>query len=272
MNPYTIVVGVANLQTLPRLMHTACLMAKQFGGRIVVASVVPPATGDSSDSLSADPMTQADQLLGEALATAQTYGVACDSTISLARQIHEGIVDVAVAHQAKVILVGFSERQDQSLQQQDYDRVIDALAAHSPCHLLVAKFRDGKRFNKVLVPVASELNLRLTSDIVTTLHHQAGASIDFIRFAPTAQEAEGSSQELGHWLEEAGVADCGTVTVDVTPEPTEAIVEASRNYDALIVGTPPLHALRRRLFGSVAEHIVNHAACTAYLVRSRESG
>jgi len=271
MIPYTIVVGVANPETLAPLMETACLMAKQFAGRIVATNVVPPPTGDSSGDARTDGLTQANQLLGEALDIAASYSIPCDGTVSLARQIHEGIIDIAVGRQAKVIVVGFSERQEPALAEHNFDRIIDALAAHSPCHLLVAKFRDGQRFDKVLVPVASQLNLQLTGDLVTTLHYQAAARIDFIHFASGTAEAERKAQDLSRSLADSGLKDCGTMTVQISPEPAQAIVETSHGYDVVVVGTPPLEALRRRLFGSVAEHITEHAACTTYLVRSRES-
>lgn len=269
---YTIVVGVANPDTVSRLMYTAAMMARQFSGRVVAASVVPPASGArSSDNDRADAMSQAEELLQEALARAQRWEVQCDSTILVARQIHEGLVDVALAHQANVILVGFPGRQEPPLQaNDDFDRIIDALAARAPCHLLVAKYRDGKRCDRVLVPVVSEINLDLTKDIVTALHCQAGAAVDFVHFTASAEEAERGLEQLQCWLEPAGLADWGRMTVQTDPQPAVAIVAASQGYDALVVGTAPLHALRRRLFGSIAEHIANHAACTAYLVRARE--
>ncbi len=272
MIAHTILVGVANPETVSSLMYTACLMAKQVGGRLVVASVVPPPSADSrSDEDRAEQISRAEALLRQALDYARQQQMDCDSTMAVARQIHEGLVDVAEAQHAQVILVGFSGSPEPSLPaDEDFDRIMDALAAQAPCHLLVAKFRDGEQFDRVLVPLASKINLDLTRDLVTTLHYQAGATIDFVHFAATAQEAEHRSQELQGWLQATGVADCGAVTVQIHPEPAEAIVAATHNYDAVVVGTPPLHTLRRRLFGSVAEHIANHAACTTYLVRSRE--
>lgn len=269
MNPYTIVVAVANPETVTRLMHTACLIAKQLAGRIMVTTVVPPSGGDSlSGDAPANRITGADQLLRQAIDYAKTWEVDCDSTVSLARQIHEGIVEVAAAQQANLIVVGFSERHEPALHAHNFDRIIDALAAHSPCHLLVAKYRDGKRFDRVLVPMASDLNIEVTKDIVTALHYQGSATVDFVHFAAREEEVNDRSQQLHRWLEATGMADWGTVTVQINPQPVQAIIKASHNYDAVIVGTPPLHTLRRRLFGSIAEHIANYAACTTYLVRS----
>ncbi len=268
MNSYTIVVAVANPNTVDRLMHTACLIATQFAGRIMVTTVVSPTQPVSpSGDAPANRISQADQLLQQALDYAKMQEVACESTISLARQIHEGIVEVASAQQAHLVVVGFSQHDQLTWQPDNFDRIIDAIAAHSPCHLLVANFRNGEKFERVLVPIASQFNLDLTKDIVIALHYQGSATVDFVHFAASEEQVEHITEELAQWLDTAGVADCGTVRVQVNPKPAQAIVQASQDYDAVIVGTPPLHTLRRRLFGSIAEQVANDAACTTYLVR-----
>ncbi len=271
MSSYTVVVGVANPHTVSRLMHVACLLAQQFAGQIMVTSVVPPAGEARATDNQQDPMSEADQILEQALDYAQTQQITCDSTVLVARQIHEGIIDVADAQQADVILVGFSEGPAPSLQQdENFDRIIDALATHSPCHLLVAKFRNGQQFDKVLVPVAGELDFASTSELATALYHQEGASVDFVHFTPSVQEAEQKSQQLHDWLEASGAAQWSSAAMEVSDEPAQAIIDASAGYDAVIVGTPPLHTLRRQLFGSLGEQVANHAACTTFLVRSAE--
>ena len=272
MKGYIVLVGVANPDSVARLMRTAALIAKQFGGRVVAASTMtPPSATPPSERGRTDRMSHAEELLRQAAACAQQWAVPCETAVVVAQHIHEGLVDLAMAHQADMILVGFSAGEAPSPGAPDsFDRIIDGLAAHAPCHLLVAKYRDGERFARVLVPLASEINLDLTKDVVTALHHQVGAAINFVRFAASQEEAPRYLDELESWLSVRGMADCGTAAVHVHPEPAEAIVAATRNYDAVVVGAGPLHVLRRRLFGSIAEHVAEHAACTAYLARAHE--
>ncbi len=271
MDDHVIVVAVSNPQTAPRLVYTASLVAREYEGRIVVTNVVPLAAGAASDEQRAGRTTKAYELVERAEGWARNWGVPCESVVSLGEQVHEVIVDVAVAQRAELIVAGFSERDEPSLQQdEEFDRIIDALAARAPCHLLVARFRNGERFSRALVALGSERNLALTRGIVTSLHHQAGTAIDFLNFVPDADRVEGARQEVAGWLEAAGLAECGAIRVEVSDSPHAAIVEASREYDVVIVGTPPLLSLRRRLFGSAAEYVADNARCTTFLVRRHE--
>ncbi len=271
MDDHAIVVAVANPDTVSRLMYTASIVARESEGRIVVTNVVPLAAGAASDRQRAERMTRAYELVEHAEDCARNWGLPCESVVSLGEQIHEVIVDVAVAQQAELIVAGFSERDEPSLQQdEEFDRIIDALAAHASCDLLVARFRNGERFERALVALGSERNLGLTKSIVASLHHRAGAAIDFLKFVPDAGAVEGSRQEVAGWLEAAGLGGCGTIRVEISDNPDAAIVEASREYDVVIVGTPPLHSLRRRLFGSAAEYVADNALCTTFLVRRHE--
>lgn len=77
-------------------------------------------------------------------------------------------------------------------------------------------------------------------------------------------------KDLEEWLTEREVADRVNLRVQVRDEPAEAIVEASADYDLLLLGTAPLHEVRRKYFGPVTEYVATHAACSTFLVRTRQ--
>ncbi len=271
MHQYTVVVAVANPATVAKLIHTSALIAEEHDGRLLATSVVPsPDEGPGKPAHLEDAFGSAQNLVERAEHAAQAHGLTCESRVAVAQHIHEAIASVAEGADADLLVIGMSEGAHPTLAQSDidFDRIVDAVAAHAPCNVLVAKFRNGLHFDRVLVPVESATDLSLTRQIIVPLYHQAGADVDFVHFAPTAAETEKALEQVNGWLNEASLDDCGSALVKVAPSPTAGIVHASDAYDVVVLGTPPLHMLKRQLLGSLAEQVVQEAHCTTLVLRS----
>ena len=271
MDEHDVVIALSNPANVRPLMKLGCMMAKEFEGKAIAGTVVtiegdaPP--GDDHH----DRMSRGYDLLRDAERVATEMGTRFEGRIAVARGIEDVLDEVAAARHARAIIMGYSEREHPMPGQRDFDRLIDDVAAHAPCDLIVARFKDGGvNYGRVLVPVSRRLNMDVRRDLVTALHHQAGAQVDLIHFATNDAEAERMHAELVEWLQERGVADWIEPRVEIRPDPAEAIVEAGADYDALVLGTAPLQTVRRRLFGSVAEQVAENATCTTLLVRTYE--
>jgi nucleotide-binding universal stress UspA family protein len=270
MPEHDVVVALSNPANVARLVRLGCLIANEFEGTVVGATVVTVNQKLAPDDASPDRMGKANDLLAAAEAIADEMGARFEGRLAMSRGIAEVLDEVAEAHSAKAIVVGYSERQHPS-GDQDFERVIDDVAAHAPCNLVVARFNDdGASYRKVLVPVAMRLNMDVRRDLLTTLRNQAGAQVDLVHFARDADEAEESREDLDEWLVERGVDDWVAARVDIHEDPKQAIVDTCRDYDAVVLGTPPLQTLRRRLFGSIPEFVAENADCTTLLVRQHE--
>ncbi len=270
MQGHDVVVALSNPANVARLVRLGCLMANEFEGTVVGATVVTVNQElDPSDN-STDRMGKANDLLAAAEAVADEMGSRFEGRIALSRGIGEVLDEVAEAHKAKAIIMGYSERQHPSAAE-NFERVIDDVAAHAPCNLVVARFNDDSdSYRKVLVPVATRLNMDVRRDLIAALRNQADAQVDLVHFARDTDEAEGTQEDLQEWLIERGVDDWVAARVDIHEDPKQAIVDACRNYDAVVLGTPPLQTLRRRMFGSIPEFVAENAECTTLLIRQRE--
>ncbi len=271
VHQYTVVVAVANPATVGELIETSAVIAKQHNGRLIATSVVPsPDEPEGESRHPEEAFSQAQNLVERAQHAAQARGLECERRVAVGQHIHEGITTVAEAYDADLLVIGMSERAHPTLAQcdLDFDRIVDAVAAHTSCNVLVAKFRGNLRFDRVLVPVARSTHLGLAREIIVALHHQVGAHIDFLHFAPTETAVPKALGRLQKWLNDAGLDGYGRALVKTASDPAEAIISASDAYDVVAVGAPPLHTLQRQLLGSLAEQVASTVHCTTLVMRT----
>jgi len=273
VSDYTVVVALANPANVGELVHIAALVAAEHSGELVATSVVHSLEEDGSASTpDPDAFSKAQTLVQRAQDAAEARGVQCQKRVAIAQHIHEGIANITAAQDADLLMMGISEQLHPSLKTSEieFDRIVDAVAAHVPCHVLVAKFRDGTRLNRALVPVADYTDLSMAREVIIPLYHQAGADIHFVAFVSSQQKPLQARRELAQWLAEADLAGYGEVRVQTSDKPAEGIIKASETYDLVVIGTPPLHKLKQQLLGSVAEQVVGNVHCSTLVMRAAE--
>lgn len=271
MSEYTVVVGLGNPGNADRLMRIGCMMAHEYEGRVDGVTVVetdqaaPEATPEAHDR-----MSRAYDILGRAEQLAEAAGADFEGHLAISRPVSEVLADLAQSIDAELIVVGYSERNHPQPNDSSFERLVDEIAAHAPCNLLVARFVGETGYERVLVPVRERLNLDVRRDLIVALRHQFGSTVDVVSFACSESEAVEKLEELQVWLEERGVTDLVNLRVEVREDPGQAIVEASADYDLVVLGTAPLHEVRRKYFGPVTEHVAENALCSTFLVRTRD--
>jgi len=269
MSEYTVVVGLGNPENVERLMRIGCMMAQQNDGRVEGVTVVeveceaPEITSENHDR-----MSRAYNVLAAAEEVAEACAVTFEGHLAVGREVAAVLDEVACATDAALIIVGFSEREHPRGDGSDFDRLVDEIADAAPCNVLVARFVGEPKYDRVLVPVRARLNLDVRRDLVVALQDQFGSEVDVVHFACSEAEARDMRVQLDEWLRERAVEERVTPQVEVREDPAEAIVEASADYDLVLLGTAPLHEVRRKYFGAVPEHVANNASCSTFLIRA----
>lgn len=268
MGRYSVIVGISNPATVTRLVHLGCILANEYGGRVTAVTVVEMT--DRRPAPNAEPhdrMTAGYDLLNAGEAVAREYAVPYEGRIAVGRPVAEVLDEVARAQQARLIVVGYSEADSSRSHNADFERLIDEIADQASCDLLVARFRGPERFERVLAPVSERLNMDIRREFLLALHHQLGTRIEIVHFAGSEQEGAAMHEELTAWMAERQAHDFVELRVEVHADPGAAIVAASADYDAVVLGAAPLFEVRRRYFGPVAEYVAQHAACSTFLLR-----
>ncbi|MFW5866357.1 MAG: universal stress protein [Armatimonadota bacterium] len=271
MSEYTVVVGLGNPENVDRLMHIACMIANECEGRVSGVTVVPVdcSAPDVLDEYH-DRINRAYGILAEAEQAAELSGTPFEGHLSIGRTVADVLDEVADSTDARLIIVGFSEREHPAGGDSKFDRLVDEIAHNAPCSLLVARVLGEPKYRRVLVPVRGHATLETRHDVLQALRNQLGASVDVMHVCASEREAEEMREQLVEWLRDHGVMERVRLLMEINPDPGAAIVEASSNYDLVVIATAPLHEVRRKFFGAVPEYVANHAACSTFLVRTQD--
>jgi nucleotide-binding universal stress UspA family protein len=100
-------------------------------------------------------------------------------------------------------------------------------------------------------------------------YYGGGIAVEVAEEAVAAQRAEAESTLAGlkSQLEAGGAASVRTCIVEGHPGTAIVDAAASEHADIIVMATHGRGGLGRALLGSVADHVVRHAACPVLLVR-----
>lgn len=270
----TILVGVANPETLPNLIGIAKLLAKQAEGDIVAVAVitVPPQLPLQAAE-SGDKAAAAERLVAEAVSHAEQIGARARGIVEVTREVHEGLLDAAEREDARVIVLGFSPLGAAGKRtERDFDRITDRVSAGSKVPVLIAKLAPGREIaeiRSVLVPMEKRLDVGICADL---LHagRTAGWEFTFLARAPTHADA-GQVQEVrsraAAAIAQAALHDLGELQVRRADNALALAVQLAPEFDATVLGAPA-ETVSEWLLSSVAERIAHGSPNTVCLVRN----
>jgi nucleotide-binding universal stress UspA family protein len=268
----TLLVPVANPETVERLLDTAIDIAHGQSMRIVLLHVVevPPQVPLSSGDSLIDDDGEEIRLLDEAVDQAADADVAVESRMRYARDIATGIVGAVDVHDADALLVGWRgrpRRRDIIL-----GSFLDRILGEAPCDVFVKRIRTPSRdIDSILVPVAGGPHCELAVELAGTIAAQHDASVHLLHV--THPDTDHSTQEdTSALLQNYGSS---LSDIDISVESTTlrsdhvagAITDETANHDLTILGATRDPFLKRKLVGSVAEGVGRAAASSVILTR-----
>lgn len=267
----TLLVPVANPETVERLMDTAVDIARGGSMEILVIHVVevPPQLPLSAGSELLDEERTEERLLEDAVAVAEKSGIPADSRLRYARDVATGIVGGAEEYDADGLLMGWRgrpRRRDIVL-----GSFIDRVLGEATCDVFVKRIRkQSEDVDSILVPVADGPHNELAVELADTLAGQYDAAVELVHVQhpdaseQTRREAETLLSERASIVEttervETRVLESDNVAGTVTDE--------TAHHDLALLGTTRDGFLGRKLVGSVAQGVGRAGACPVILTR-----
>lgn len=268
---YRIVVPIANPASAPTLLKPAVEAARRHNGVItllhvlIVPEQLPLSAGRAY-------MARGKTLLNKVLEQIEGEDIAAEGIIRISHRPHQAIIQTAYEKKANLLIIGWHGRRGADT---NIGRNIDQIIALVNCNVLVVQQSAANTLQKILVPIAypSQLQFALEAATLFANNHQAQVEVLHI-FSPQTppDEQQALMQKLRQQVERfeqkhpksAGLTQ---IRQEIAPDPVNAIVEASREQNCLILGATRENWLKRQFFGSKPLQIAQGVGCPVVLVR-----
>ena len=132
------------------------------------------------------------------------------------------------------------------------------------------KLDDHFSPNKIAVSLGGRSNLELAIRLADALADQFGSDMTFLNILPenyTPQQREYTDRTFIEAIQRHRSKALYNIKVLASDNPVETLVETSRNFDLLIVGTTKSGLLQRATVGAFSTQIAERSHCSVAVVR-----
>lgn len=150
---------------------------------------------------------------------------------------------------------------------------IERISAEQDCDAVLIP-RPLAKLERILVPLRGLHNAPRIARFVADLVQDGTTDVTLLHVLEDEEERDAVQQNVldsvGQMMADEGI-DAGLVRmrIEVADDPGEAIMEAARDYDAVVIGeTEP--SVADVIFGSVPEQIAHEASVPVMVVRRRD--
>jgi len=267
---YSVLVPVATQEHAGRLGYLGSLLAREHGGEVLALHVikVPPQLQLSDGRLF---LKEGRPLLEAVIEQAREHEVPVHTMLRLGRTVSEAILKTAVENASDLILFGWPGTSGTS--DQLFGSVIDRIVANPPANTVIFRDRPYESLRRILVPVAGGPNSRLAVNIALALARNTPEESDLtlLHVIPTDANpdvARARAQNTFRRLSESVEYPLRTLIV-TAPNPVDGILEASAEYDMIVMGATREPLFRNLLAGDVSQQIAERAHCPVLMVKRR---
>jgi nucleotide-binding universal stress UspA family protein len=249
-------------------------MAQKCGARVRVISIVAGGNAElyaMGEQLLARELDTARAHLNEVQQEAATLGVACETEVVQAGDIHKEIVSQADQMNADLIIMG--RRGRRGLARLMLGDVTAQVIGHAHCSVLVVPraaelpgrhfivASDGSRFGDAAAAAAGSL-AKLCQTPITVVSTMLASHSEQRR-----EEARQAVNRVTSFLKQENVAVEGRL---LEGRPDELIVETAsdKQADLIVVGSHGRTGIERILLGSTTERVLNQSKSAVLVVRA----
>ena len=277
-----ILLPLSNPETERSLLMVGTALAKARRARLHLAHVVsvPVQTPLEAGRLEFEQQRlEQETILDVASRHAAEKGVRARANTLVAHNVPSAILSIADIEQPDWILMGWTGEVRNTPKRGANVAGVVKIASHD---VLVLKDNGLNGIRRILVPIGSGPHSKLGLRVADLLATQWGATVT----AMTVQVGQGHSaakSEFDHEsleffqglaeefardaLKEAGVS--AEISAVIDTDISNAILQASADFDLIIIGASNEWGLRQWLFGSLPDKVANNASASVLMVRSK---
>ncbi len=266
---YSVLTPVATVEQAHKLGRIGSMLAAANDGEVLALHVVfvPPQLT----------LGEGRAMLDAVIEEANRFDVPVHTLIRIGRKVHEAIRQTVDENASDLLVLGWPGYTNTSGKM--FGSVIDPLLDNPPTDMAIVRYRrdaeDGP-YHAILVPVAGGPNSRRAVRLAVQLAQMSldGPARVVIAHVvpPNATEAHRVSARkiFNYTLEGLDYPHIETRFL-VGDKVADAIIEASKDYDLVVMGATEEPLFKNLLVGNVTEAVVNNVQATAIVVKRRSS-
>lgn len=269
---YRILVMLSNPANVPQLLEMANAIAKERDGEIVGlrVAVVPEQLSPNREDFSQEfYVTKERPLLEIANKYAQEYNIPFKSQIDVGHDPARSILQSARELECDLIIMGwkgFTTKSERIL-----GEISDSVVSNSPSDIMLVKLVAGHKLENWLLPTAGGKHAIQAEQYAASMVRAASGSLTLFSVVPPSA-GSATVEAMEKILKKAKNRIAGANGIEIKTEiaksrsVSEGILDASRDYDAVIVGATE-QRFKKILFGSIPEVIARESLKTVVLVK-----
>jgi nucleotide-binding universal stress UspA family protein len=177
-------------------------------------------------------------------------------------------------HQAKALVLGYPISRDPL----KFQKILDPVASTVSCPVVAVRFVGTMTWERILIPFIQreelDLLLPIIEAMITSCHPQL--TFQHLLFADsTRDEIQAREKELASWASSTVYdADSIRCLAEAAESRLGSILREARHHDLIIMTASRLKGTKRRIFGSLANVVVEHCKNPVFVVypgRAKES-
>jgi amino acid transporter len=266
---YRVVVPLANPSNVDQLMRTACTLAADHDGEVIVTSVVTvPDQTPLSDGRQLAGQKRA--VLDQAIAFAEARDVPVSGTVRIGHHAADGILNTLVQHDANAVILGWRGSAHGG-RDVVFGSTVDRVIRDADCDVYVEKIGPaaGRDVESILLPTAGGPHAELAAETAKTIARSTGARLHVINVVPPDADAE--DRQRAEALVDRTVVDLAGFEVSTelveNSDVTDGIVSRTGEHDLTIIGATREGPLQRLLFGAIPQAVGQRAENTVIMTK-----
>ncbi|TFG70268.1 MAG: amino acid permease [Methanomassiliicoccus sp.] len=251
---YRVFLALGDLGDL-RLVETAGVIARYFKGELTVNTVVEVPRAMPLEAISRDYVDEIAQGLKKAIKVAPST-VKVRPVVSVSYYVPGAIVDQIKHDAANLLVLGWkgTRRRGRTI----LGRNLDEVVSRAPCDVAIIKTkRLSKNIEKILLVSGKYYETRKALLLALPLAKEYGASIDILAVITDDKQVElakGNADRLSKMCTRVNVPH--EVHIVRSKSRVDAVLQAAKKCDLLVMGAGAQTAIEKTLFGTVYDRII----------------
>lgn len=270
-NKFRILVPIANPDNMESLIQLAAAIAKEKDGEILLLRVLTIPEQLPPNSFKDSELEREEVLLKAARKIVDKYEVPSHALIRVGQNVARAILETSSERYCGLIILGWKGYATSA--QKILGSITDAVVTYANADIMLVKQMGNEPIRKVLLPTAGGEHAQCAEEYAAAMVKSLDGELTIASVVPEWQNetyVETSKQNLNAAIariqEKTGLEAVNSKLIE-SKKVESGILEASKKYDAVMVGAAGQSIYPQILFGSIPEEIAKHSEKTVIMVK-----